>query len=543
MKIVNVKVKNFRSIESEEIDFSNFNILVGQNNHGKTNFFEALRWFFRGFNRMEGKEDLVFFENSDDEISVEIKFTGLQQAISNMTNTAKQTALVNIFGEDTDEITIRRTTEFDDGKKRQLYNPEIRGWANTMGVDKTWGEILPELEYVSTKVSPDEIGGYKSKSPISEMLSGTLTSIIENDPRYTDLKQKFDELFGNEDSEVRMKLDELGGKVEVYLQKQFPDDAEVRFKVEIPEFNDMLKKFSTKVDDGVETDIEEKGDGMQRAVMLSIIQVYADFRKESQITRNFIFLLDEAELHLHPSAQRALKEALRDISTTNDQVFVNTHSSVLVTDNESGQNIYKVEKSNKRTDIDKIETDDEKMDVIFDLLGGSPADLLLPKNFVIVEGPSEYHFIKTIRQRFYPTRYNGIKILFSRGDMNRTANTFHAIHEAYKPLFVDDGIYKERVVILCDLPNDQNRRSYRDFMSSHPWIEVGEQIHKLDVDALEKYYPEPYKKDDDEIQELERDRLKVSYAIEVAENITQEQFEGDMSIVYQALEKAKEKSF
>jgi|GEM_PF-6759513 len=51
-----------------------------------------------------------------------------------MTNTSKKTALKSIFNEN-DEIKIRRTTEFEDGKKRQLYNPTTESWENTMSAD------------------------------------------------------------------------------------------------------------------------------------------------------------------------------------------------------------------------------------------------------------------------------------------------------------------------------------------------------------------------------------------------------------------------
>ena len=543
MKINNIRINNFRSIETLDLSFKDFNVLVGQNNHGKTNFFEALKWFFDGFGRLVTKDDLIFLEATEgSEIILEITFSELQDAIANMSNATKKTALENIF-EERDEITIRRNTEIDGGKKRELFNPQNETWENTMGADGTWNDLLPHLEYVHTRVTLDDVGSYKSKSPIVEMLSGILTSIIENDTKYIDLKQKFEELFGGDDSEVKAKLDELGGKVEVYLQKQFPDNTTVKFNVDIPEFNDLLKKFSTEVDDGVKTSIEEKGDGMQRAVMLSIIQAYVDFRKDKDIAKRFIFLIDEAELHLHPSAQRALKKALLDISHESDQVFVNTHSSVLISEKEDSQQIFKVEKENKRTRIEPIETDDQKMDVIFELLGGSPSDLLLPRNFIIVEGSSEYEFLKIIKQRFYIGKYDGIKIIFARGDMNRTAEIFHSIHEAYKPLFVDNGIYKEKVIILCDAPNPDNQKHYDTFMSTHSWIQEGEQMHKLAVDAFEKYYPGTYVKDNNGIEELGKNRQKVSYAKEVAQNITQEQFENDMSIVFDSLKKAQEKSF
>jgi putative ATP-dependent endonuclease of the OLD family len=38
MKIKSIYIKNFRSIEEQSIELDKFNLFVGQNNHGKTNF-------------------------------------------------------------------------------------------------------------------------------------------------------------------------------------------------------------------------------------------------------------------------------------------------------------------------------------------------------------------------------------------------------------------------------------------------------------------------------------------------------------------------
>jgi len=47
MIITKIIVEHFRSIERIEIDMDKFDIFVGQNNHGKTNFFEAVEWFYK----------------------------------------------------------------------------------------------------------------------------------------------------------------------------------------------------------------------------------------------------------------------------------------------------------------------------------------------------------------------------------------------------------------------------------------------------------------------------------------------------------------
>ena len=46
MKINKIRIKNFKSIEDEEIELTDFNTIVGQNNHGKTNLYEAIEWFY-----------------------------------------------------------------------------------------------------------------------------------------------------------------------------------------------------------------------------------------------------------------------------------------------------------------------------------------------------------------------------------------------------------------------------------------------------------------------------------------------------------------
>ena len=89
------------------------------------------------------------------------------------------------------------------------------------------------------------------------------------------------------------------------------------------------------------------------------VSVVSDSRISSRLTssasasfRPFSFFIDEAELHLHPSAQRNLKNLLFDLSKSSDQVFINTHSSVLIADNSEVQSIFSVEKEDGTTGIE-----------------------------------------------------------------------------------------------------------------------------------------------------------------------------------------------
>lgn len=535
MKISRIKVNNFRSIKSAEINADSFNILVGQNNHGKTNFFEAIDWFYGAKGDIE---KIRFSQQGTDEVSVEIEFTGAQEGVSKMKNEKNKTVMKNLLGE-SDSVIIKRTSL--ETKVRKIFSPTTQEWLakNPTGIDPALNDFLPMFEYVSTELNPLEVAKYGKKTPIANMLSGVLTAILEQNKEYQEFKEQFDKLFAAPESEVRLKLDELSGEVKIYLEKQFPDCNKVVFEVAPPIFEDLLKNFDTSIDDGVYTNASEKGDGMQRALMLAIIQTYADFRrKHEETSKFFLFFIDEGELHLHPTAQRKLKNALLDLATGGDQIFINTHSSVLVSDDNEKQTIFRVEKIDRITSINPIKKE-EKPYIVYDLLGGSPADLLLPKNFLIVEGKSELEFLTRVIARFYSDKPN-IQIIQANGDLKQAERSINSVEQIFKPL--EKSLYKDKVIILFDKPH--NPAALTQFFINHSDLQSNGQPFQLKVGNIEEYYPNKngWKKTETEVNGMSSS-AKVSLARQVGDNITKEQFESDMLDVFSALGKCWELAF
>ncbi len=540
MKITKIKITNFKSIVSTEINPSDFNVNVGQNNHGKTNFFEALRWFFDGFHREETPEDIrCALQGVNGPTEVEITFSGLQEKIKNMESTRAKNIKETVGNED--EVTIKRSTDFEDGKRKKLFNIKTKDWEDPIGADRTWGEFLPVFEYVPTSLSLEEIDAYKSTTPIGQMLSGVLSAIIEKEPEYDKFRKQFEKLFGDEKSKIRIELNKLGDKVNIFLQKQFPDGTSIKFAVENPRFEELLKNFQTSVYDDVETKAEEKGDGMQRAVMLSIIQAYAEYRRENGLDNNFVFLIDEAELHLHPSAQRALKLALWDIAERGDQVFLNTHSSVLVVDERKNQKTFVIKKSDGNTKIKQV-SDAEKPSIIFDLLGGNPLDLLLPGNILIVEGYSDAVFLREVVKNFYPDLSSKIQIVPANGDISKQDKSIRFIEIAYECFKSKTNPYSSKVIVVVDAAtSDDKKIKYEEFKKSHNELVSSGRLFELPVGSIEEYYPDSYKKDPNELGSI-KDGKRL-YAEEVSTKITKKEFEERMKVMYDALLKAKDLCF
>ena len=550
MKISNIKIDNFRSIQQTEFSTTDFNIFVGQNNCGKTNFFEAIEFFFNGIGKSVRLEDLKFKRETEREIAVEVTFTGAIDGAAQMQNAANRTKIENALG-GSDTVTFRRSSLLPNKRKMFVNGQDVNPGT---GFDAALNDFLPKFEYVNTKQYYDSVAKYGKSTPIGIMLSGVLTAILQENEQYQQFQAKCRELFEDDSSEIKEEFDNVGNNVKIHLEKQFPDCTKVKFEVSAPVFDDLLKNFETTVDDGIETLAEEKGDGMQRALMLAIIQAYADFRKANEdVGKSFLFFIDEAELHLHPTAQRNLKNVLHILSQTRDQVFINTHSSVFVADYYTSQTIFKVEKNSGETSIQTV-TDFEKPYVVYELLGGSPADLLLPRNFLIVEGLSELELLTRVIKRFY-TEKPPIQIIKANGDIDQAERTINAIEKLFTPL--ETSIYKDRAVILIDQPSAQKQAGVAQFLVTYNHLNANNQFFRLAERDIEQCYPNQpdptygnWKKSQAELDAVNANGDKIitgkkkrQLAKHVGDNITQSQFEADLQVCLNALERCWELAF
>jgi predicted ATP-dependent endonuclease of OLD family len=550
MKIKRIKIENFRSLKSTEFILTDLNIFIGQNNCGKTNFFEAIEFFFNGVGRGCNIDDLKFLRKPENSILVEIEFSGALHGASKMQNAANKTKIENALN-GSDNVTFTRSSE--NPKKRSMIVNGQEVQAGT-GFDAALNDFLPKFEYINTKQYYDCVAKYSKSTPIGIMLSGVLSTILEKNQQYKDFQDTFKNLFEGSDSEIKAEFEAIGNKVKVHLEKQFPDTAKVRFEVATPIFDDLLKNFDTTVDDGVNTLAEEKGDGMQRALMLAIIQAYAEFRKSNDDAgKSFIFFIDEAELHLHPTAQRNLKNVLIELSQSGDQVFINTHSSVFVADNVAGQSILKVEKDNGETEI-KLTSENEKPYIVYDLLGGSPADLLLPKNFLVIEGQSEIEFFTRVISRLYADKPK-IQLIKAFGDIDQAERTINAIEKIYTPL--EKSIYKDKSIILIDQPSTQTQGGVTQFLQQNRNLSNNNQFYQLPVRDIEQYYPSQtdtvygnWRKTQAELDATNTNGQKVftstkkkQLAKHVGDKITKTQFENDMKVCFDALQRCWQLSY
>lgn len=211
----------------------------------------------------------------------------------------------------------------------------------TTGIDNSIKALLPEPIYIpAVKELSDEI---KTKEGTSfGKLLNILLNVIESE--LTEAKDTFESLrkklnrIPEPDGSISdgrlSRIIAIERTVERNLENAF-SGVSIELKIPPPEIKTILSNAQIVANDGVEGPVDNKGDGLRRAMAFSILRSYVELSQDKNWQKDkdnpkpslekFLFLFEEPELYLHPKAQRILFDALALISC-NHQVLVTTHS-------------------------------------------------------------------------------------------------------------------------------------------------------------------------------------------------------------------------
>ena len=175
------------------------------------------------------------------------------------------------------------------------------------------------------------------------------------------------------------------------------------------------------------------------------------------------------------------------------------------------------------------------------MLGGSPSDLLLPRNFLIVEGPSEVELLTRVIRRFYSDKPS-LQIISAEGDTHQARRSINAIRKSFKPL--ENSIFEEKMVVLCDAPTQNAQAGFDDFVKEFKSFNDRGQIKILENGSLEECYPnfDDWKRTEQQVSDMSG-KQKTKLSKRVGAQITKEQFEKEMKSVYDTLVSAWDRAF
>ena len=325
--IKNVKIKNFRSVKGEDFDLaipngelgSGLTIIVGPNNVGKSNIVRAIDALFNKF----GDSDKTYGESGHTEIQLEFYSEDFAKSIETYVSANKQTVYKSNIQDDGSYHAKRSDNE---GISKILLKKQNGEFKNDSGIDAPFSAWM-RCRTIGPDMRIDDATKYTSTSILGDLL-GKIFQEIEGEEKYEQLKQTFKELF-EEDSIFEKKSEVVSSKVSGFM-KNFYGEVGVNFIPERPDLSQLTKNVKTVINDGShDSDVSDKGSGLQRAIILALIQTYADSFENAEHKKPFFLIIDEPELSLSAQGQKRLLDALRVISQK-EQVIIITHSPYFV---------------------------------------------------------------------------------------------------------------------------------------------------------------------------------------------------------------------
>lgn len=345
MFISKIKLINFKSFKGEHvIEFSEgVNFFVGNNNCGKTTIFKAIEFIQSGKN----KSDFITQGLEAENISVELEFKGsdLSEIVNDENLNLNKYSEYVIDNEDgTHSLRVLRSSqecEVTQGKKTvsldiskvRIYNPnsteeeEIKKFENPTGIDRTITALF-DAQFVYSDIKNEDYQDF-GKTKIIGKIINDITKEFQTGATWQEFQKAHKKTFGDEG--LGRILEGIGTKISTVLKEQY-GDGEVQFNFGLPEIDNFFKTGTLLLsDNGISTSVSEKGTGMQRALALSLIQVYAGVldNEEGTLSKPIMFFIDEPETFLHPKAQDKLIDSLNKIAKRY-QVFITTHSPYLL---------------------------------------------------------------------------------------------------------------------------------------------------------------------------------------------------------------------
>ncbi|MES0491958.1 MAG: AAA family ATPase [Leptospirales bacterium] len=403
MKINKFTIRRFRSLyEASEIKIENYTVLTGQNNEGKSNILKALSICFseigsyqassinRVRNRRVYRRRYGIDANYDWERDYPIEYQNEEEGnapsvfiLDFKLSDIDQKSIKKLIEQETNSLRI----ELSFGREKVLYEVTIaeKKYKSEQRSKKTEDKetIKTIFEYISENINFQYIPTIRTEDLVERIIDDMVSEELqelESDPEYRKLIKKIIDY-------QKPKLKIIGERIKETITYFVPNIKDVQIRTDDTMSDFIRNAGHIVINDGTETDLDFKGDGIKSLVAIALMRHYGDASRKS---KNVMLAIEEPEAHLHPNAIHKLRKVIGELSQ-NDQVIISTHSPLFIERLQIERNIIVSNKKAKHA---------ESIVKIREALGVGLADNLINAKLVLIlEGEDDKlaieHFLTT----------------------------------------------------------------------------------------------------------------------------------------------------
>lgn len=321
MKLSELTIKNFRSIEDETFEFNDLNILVGKNNSGKSNVLKAIDLVLREGYTMKLTTNDYYLQDETKTVYVSLEFNNF---------TTDELEIIR------DEIKYPVTIDYTRYSQDQIYHSIVENDCIKMVLEITGNDVSKKIflgdipyKYFSNDlkaaiVNTVYIPAIRDHSQILRITKYSFLNRLLNkiyEMAEEEKKEELNDILANASEKCKEIFREYEEKIDQMSKLIIQHDG-VRFSILPSDRTTIYKKLDILLNDGIETELDFKGSGIQSVLVLTLFKLYADLK-----VGGAILLIEEPESFLHPHANRHMSKILKEFSSEdNIQIIFSTHS-------------------------------------------------------------------------------------------------------------------------------------------------------------------------------------------------------------------------
>ncbi|MGJ0534301.1 ATP-dependent nuclease [Methylocystis sp.] len=331
MKLISLTVENYRSITAaRKIPISNLVTLVGPNNEGKSNILNALvlgvsalaenyqrKSFLYKYNKKRHLRNAVYDWEAD--FPLELQKINPDGSCHITLEFELHDSDIEAFRSQFSlkvETSIVVSIQFG---KTNIPKFELRN----MGDDSASlaKNATAVARFISHRVDIQYIPAVRNVASAQDIVNDLVAKELSKIEEATRYRQALRDIAECQEPVIN----QLSESITATIKQFMPAIKQAKIVVEEQDRSIALRRaFTLFVDDGAETPLQAKGDGVQSLTALALMRHAAQYKSSTQ---DSIIALEEPESHLHPDAIRALKGVLEDLSG-NNQVVITTHNPI-----------------------------------------------------------------------------------------------------------------------------------------------------------------------------------------------------------------------